>query len=142
MEASQPPQVFCAQSWRTRKSAEGARCRHARKSTTVSRIAPNFGKWTLRDRLALVDCLKLCLGCLTSDHSRAAKACPFKEERVDACKRIACKASHDHLLNIYRSQGKLNQEKRPDSLEGSPTEKPREALRASHQQQKALQCSS
>jgi hypothetical protein len=109
---------------------EGLRCKvqTCTKEHHPLKDCPEFGKIEPRDRLVLV---KLCLDCLTSDHSRAAKACPFKEERADACKRMACEASHHHLLHIDGSRGKRNQGKRPDSLEGSPAEKPLEALLAS-----------
>jgi hypothetical protein len=82
----------------------GWRCKEQTCTRELHRLkdCSEFGRMDPRDRLALVDRLKLCLDCLAPSHSRAAKACPFKQERVDACKRPACKASHHHLLHIDR----------------------------------------
>jgi hypothetical protein len=44
----------------------------------------------LRDRMAVVERLKLCVACPTAGHNQSARKCPFKEERVDACKKPAC----------------------------------------------------
>jgi hypothetical protein len=67
---------------------------------------PEFYKMEPRDRMALAERYKLCAACLTPVHSRSARKCPFKEERVDACREPACKASHHHLLHIdsFREQ--------------------------------------
>jgi hypothetical protein len=61
-----------------------------------------------RDRMMLVERHKLCLGCLTSGHGRAAKSCPYKEEKVDACK-----VAHHHLLHTENNQGRKVQKGRP-----------------------------
>jgi hypothetical protein len=60
---------------------------------------PEFGKMNPRDRMALVERQKLCVDCLAPDHNQSARSCPFKEERVDACKEPARKDSHHHLLH-------------------------------------------
>jgi hypothetical protein len=65
------------------------------------------------ERVDLVECQKLCLGCLTPGHGRPARACPYKEERVDACKKSACKASHHYLLHVERASTKAKQVERP-----------------------------
>jgi hypothetical protein len=51
---------------------------------------PQFGQMDLRDRMAVVERLKLCVACPTAGHNQSAKKCAFKEERVDACKKPAC----------------------------------------------------
>jgi hypothetical protein len=43
-----------------------------------------FHKMEPEDRLKLADLHSLCLGCLTPGHGRAARACPYEEERADA----------------------------------------------------------
>ncbi len=43
------------------------------------------------DRVKLVEHHDLCLGCLTPGYGRAARSCPYTEERTDACQRSACK---------------------------------------------------
>jgi hypothetical protein len=63
------------------------------------------------------DRMRLCLGCLTLGHSRSAKPCPYKEERADVCKRLACKAGHHHLLYLERSQTKKGRKGRPPDKE-------------------------
>ncbi len=50
-----------------------------------------FHKMDPEDRFKLVDQHSLCLGCLTPSHGRAARSCPYEEERADACKRTACR---------------------------------------------------
>jgi hypothetical protein len=50
-----------------------------------------FHKMEPEERLNLADLHGLCLGCLTPGHGRAARACPYEEERADACKRAACR---------------------------------------------------
>jgi len=49
-----------------------------------------FHKMDPEDRFKLADQHSLCLGCLTPGHCRAARSCPYEEERADACKRTAC----------------------------------------------------
>jgi hypothetical protein len=71
---------------------------------------PQFSKMDTRDRMALVERLKLCVACLTSGHNRSARLCPNKEERADACKKPACKASHHHLLHIEGGQEQQGRE--------------------------------
>ncbi len=46
-----------------------------------------FHKMEPEERLRLVDLHGLCLGCLTPGHGRAARNCPYEEERAD---RIIC----------------------------------------------------
>ncbi len=48
-----------------------------------------FHKMEPEERLRLVDLHGLCLGCLTPGHGRAARNCPYEEERADACKKAA-----------------------------------------------------
>ncbi len=50
-----------------------------------------FHKMDPEDRFKLADQHSLCLGCLTPGHGRAARSCPYEEERADACKRTACR---------------------------------------------------
>ncbi len=63
-----------------------------------------FGKMDPRDRMVLVEHHELCMGCLKTDHGWTAKLGPYKEERIDACKKPACKASHHRLQHIDGSQ--------------------------------------
>jgi hypothetical protein len=77
------------------------------------------------NRMKLVECHKLCLGCLTPGYSRAAKSCPYKEERADACKRLACRAGHHCLLHVERSQAKKSCKGWPPDDDGVAT--PRQA---------------
>jgi hypothetical protein len=72
-----------------------------------------FGGMEPEERMRLMERHKLCLGCLTPGHSRAAQSCPYKEEQVDACNKLACKASHHYLLNLDRTQVKANRKGRP-----------------------------
>jgi hypothetical protein len=72
-----------------------------------------FGGVEPEDRVKLVERHKLCLGCLTSGHGRAARSCPYKEERVDACQKPACKASHHYLLHMEKHQTRARQGERP-----------------------------
>ncbi len=72
-----------------------------------------FGGMEPDERVRFVERHKLCLGCLTPGHSRAARFCPYKEERVDACKISACKAGHHYLLHVERAQAKARQRGRP-----------------------------
>jgi hypothetical protein len=57
-----------------------------------------------------VERLKLCLACLTPGHNQSTKKCPYKEERVEACKEPACKASHHHILHIEGGREQQGQE--------------------------------
>ena len=59
-----------------------------------------FHKMEPEERLRLVDLHGLCLGCLTPGHGRAARNCPYKEERADACKKAACRRRHHQLLHV------------------------------------------
>jgi coenzyme F420-reducing hydrogenase gamma subunit len=65
-----------------------------------------FGGMAPEGRVKLVERHKLCLGCLTLGYGRAARSCPYKEERVDACKRSACKAGHHYLLHVEKAPTK------------------------------------
>jgi hypothetical protein len=49
-----------------------------------------FHKMEAEDRIKLVDHHDLCLGCLTPGHGRAARSCPYEEERADACLFFFC----------------------------------------------------
>jgi len=70
------------------------------------------------DRVKLVEHHDLCLGCLTPGHGRAARSCPYTEERADACQRSACKGRHHHLLHMEKRKAKKNPRK------GSPAQLP------------------
>jgi hypothetical protein len=50
-----------------------------------------FHKMEPEDRFKLVDHHGLCLSCLTPAHGRAARSCPYEEERANTCKRTACR---------------------------------------------------
>ena len=63
-----------------------------------------FSKMEPGDRVMLVESHKLCMGCLTAGHGRTANSCPFKEVKVDTCRRPACKANHHHLLHTKSCQ--------------------------------------
>jgi hypothetical protein len=67
------------------------------------------------DRIKLVDHHGLCLGCLTPGNGRAARSCPYEEERADACKRSACRGRHHYLLHVEQRKTKKGPKK------GSPT---------------------
>jgi hypothetical protein len=60
------------------------------------------------DRVKLVEHHELCLGCLTPGHGRAARSCPYKEERADACQRTRCKARHHRLLHLDKCKAKAS----------------------------------
>jgi hypothetical protein len=64
----------------------------------------------------LIESPKLCLGCLTTGHGRVTLSCPYKEERVDVCKRPACKAIHHYLLHVEKPQAKTRQRERPPAM--------------------------
>ncbi len=70
---------------------------------------PQFGRMDPKDRMALVERLKLCVACLTTGHNQSARKCPYKEERVDACREPACKAGHHRLLHIKDSRKRQGQ---------------------------------
>jgi hypothetical protein len=72
--------------------------------------------------MRLVEFHKLCLGCLTPGHSRAARSCPYKEERVDVCKKSACKGGHHYLLHMERVQAKARQRGPPDERSAAVSE--------------------
>jgi hypothetical protein len=77
------------------------------------------------DRVKLVEHHKLCLGCLTPGHGRAARSCPYKEERADECQRTSCKARHHRLLHLDKRKGKASPgggpPTRSPSVLGDPT---------------------
>jgi hypothetical protein len=50
-----------------------------------------FHKMEPEERLKLVDLHGLCLGCLTPGHGRAARNCPYEEERADVCRKAPCR---------------------------------------------------
>jgi hypothetical protein len=58
------------------------------------------------DRIKLVEHHGLCLGCLTPGHGRAARSCPYEEERAEACQRAACRGRHHYLLHVEKSKSK------------------------------------
>ena len=82
------------------------------------------------DRIKLVDHHGLCLGCLTPGHGRAARSCPYKEERADACQRSACRGRHHYLLHVEQRKTKKSPKKSPPAQPSSmlgdltPTEDP------------------
>jgi hypothetical protein len=99
---------------------------------------PEFGRMDPRDRVALVDRQKLCMGCLMPGHSRTAKSCPFKEEGVDACKKPACRVSHHHLLHTDGGRGRRSREGRLDGQEAGVTREPQETVRVPRHNQETL----
>ena len=70
------------------------------------------------DRIKLVEHHGLCLGCLTPGHGRAARSCPYEEERADACQRSVCRGRHHYLLHMEKRKAKKSPKK------GSPTRLP------------------
>jgi hypothetical protein len=84
-----------------------------------------FHKMDPEDRLKLADHHSLCLGCLTPGHGRAARSCPYEEERADACKRTACWRRHHYLLHVEERKAKKGPGRsplvRPPSPLGDPT---------------------
>jgi len=82
------------------------------------------------DRIKLVDHHGLCLGCLTPGHGRAARSCPYEEERADACQRSACRGRHHYLLHVEQRKTKKSPKKSPPAQPSSmlgdltPTEDP------------------
>jgi hypothetical protein len=79
-----------------------------------------FLKMEPEDRLKLADQHSLCLGCLTPGHGRAARACPYEEERADACKRTACRKRHHHLLHVEERKAKKGSGRNPLARPPSP----------------------
>jgi hypothetical protein len=77
-----------------------------------------FHKMDPEDRFELADRHGLCLGCLTPGHGRAARSCPYEEERADACKRTACRRRHHYLLHVEQRKIKKG------SGNGSPAQPP------------------
>jgi hypothetical protein len=81
-------------------------------------------------RIKLVDHHGLCLGCLTPGHGRAARSCPYEEERADACQRSACRGQHHYLLHVEQRKAKKGPKKssptQPPSIlwDPTPTEDP------------------
>jgi hypothetical protein len=83
-----------------------------------------FHKMEPGERLRLADLHSLCLGCLTPGHGRAARACPYEEERADACKRAACRRRHHHLLHVEERKAKRSPGGSPLARPPSPHEDP------------------
>ncbi len=98
---------------------------------------PQFGCMDPKDRMALVESLKLCVACLTPGHNQSARKCPYKEERADACKEPACKAGHHRLLHIKGGRKRQDREGLRAALEGGTREgahpETTDALHTSHQ---------
>jgi hypothetical protein len=78
-----------------------------------------FHKMEPEERLKLVDLHGLCLGCLTPGHGRAARNCPYEEERADACKKAPCRRRHHQLLHVEEHKARKGPEK--DSLVRPPS---------------------
>jgi hypothetical protein len=83
-----------------------------------------FHKMEPEERLKLTDLHSLCLGCLTPGHGRAARACPYEEERADACKRAACRRRHHQLLHVEERKAKRSPGRSPLVRPPSPHEDP------------------
>ncbi len=81
---------------------DGWRCKVSSCTGGFHRLkdCPQFGRMDPNDRVALVERLMLCVACLTPGHNQSARKCPYREERVDACREPACKAGHHRLLHI------------------------------------------
>jgi hypothetical protein len=83
-----------------------------------------FHKMEPEERLRLADLHGLCLGCLTPGHGRAARACPYEEERADACKKAACRRRHHQLLQVEERKTKKSPGRSPLVRPPSPHEDP------------------
>ncbi len=83
-----------------------------------------FHKMDPEDRFRLADRHSLCLGCLTHGHGRAARSCPYEEERADACKRTACRRRHHFLLHVEQRKAKKGPGKSPPAQPPSLLEDP------------------
>ena len=83
-----------------------------------------FHKMEPEDRIKLVDHHDLCLGCLTPGHGRAARSCPYEEERADACQRSACRGRHHYLLHMGQRKAKKGPRKSPPTQPPSTLEDP------------------
>ncbi len=83
-----------------------------------------FHKMEPEERLRLADLHSLCLGCLTPGHGRAAKACPYEEERADACRRAACRRRHHQLLHVEERKAKRSPGRSPLTRTPSTHEDP------------------
>ncbi len=83
-----------------------------------------FHKMEPEERLRLADLHGLCLGCLTPGHGRAARACPYEEERADACKKAACRRRHHQLLHVEERKAKKSPGRSPLERPPSPHEDP------------------
>ncbi len=81
-----------------------------------------FGHMDPKNRMVLVERLKLCMACLTPGHNQLARKCPYKEERADACREPACKAGHHPLLHIKGGRKRQGQEGLRAVLEGGTRE--------------------
>ncbi len=78
-----------------------------------------------------------CVACLTPGHNQSARKCPYKEERVDACREPACKAGHHRLLHIKGGRKRQGQKGLRAALESGAREgahpETTDTLRTSHQ---------
>jgi hypothetical protein len=83
-----------------------------------------FHKMDPEDRFKLADRHSLCLGCLTPGHGRAARSCPYEEERADACKRTACRRRQHYLLHVEQRKAKKGLGKSPPAQPPSLLEDP------------------
>jgi hypothetical protein len=83
-----------------------------------------FHKMEPEERIRLADLHGLCLGCLIPGHGRAARTCPYEEERADACKKAACRTRHHQLLHVEERKIKRSPERSPLMRPPSPHEDP------------------
>ena len=83
-----------------------------------------YHKMDPEDRFKLADQHSLCLGCLTPGHGRAARSCPYEEERADACKRTACRRRQHYLLHVEQRKAKKGLGKSPPAQPPSLLEDP------------------
>ncbi len=81
-----------------------------------------FGRMDPKDRMALAECLMLCVACLTPGHNQSARKCPYREERVDACREPACKAGHHRLLHIKGGQKRQGPKEPRAAMKGGTRE--------------------
>ena len=117
---------------------DGWRCKVSSCTGDFHRLkdCPQFGRMDPKDRMALVERLMLCVACLTPGHNRSARKCPYEEERVDACREPACKASHHRLLHIKGGRKRQGQEEQRAALKRGTREgahpEATDTLQASH----------
>jgi hypothetical protein len=86
------------------------------------KVCRRFHKMEPEERLRLVDLHDLCLGCLTPGHGRAARTCPYEEERAD--KKAACRRRHHQLLHVEERKAKKSPGRSPLVQPPSPHEDP------------------